>query len=809
MKKSSYIYILSVIAASAGSVFAQSGQASTFKAPKNGIVQEVYERVRGNEVGRLTSARAYKRNSPTKAHIINALDSDSMGEDYGVKYSGLFIPPKSGSYTFWLAGDDAAELYLSKDEKPANVEKVAEMTSYSGRKHFRNNAKTQPIKLDAGKKYYFCFLHKQGGGGAHAALAMEGPGIARDILTAKYVEPAIDAPLEKALQETLVLENQQKELLKKLMAQKPADVPAMLDGLEQKENNLLAQGLDLVLKSAADLDKSKKAAVLKPYARMAQGIMASPDSPVKNAAAKKLLYIEEAYVAALPDEALLKMGAHRLAPSLGEIPADAKPVSKTVNLNSSAEKNRREIVSTGIYALPGVPLTVTVPEQYANADMWIEVGHHIKPSDRSELVSAPDTTRYVPVTKEVTKIISPHGGIIFLNVPEKVGMDKTPVKFDNVIEAPRFVLGETTDEEWKTIRNNPAPWGELVSQYLTLVVPRADLQNLDNPTELMEWWNENNRRHEDFYAHYPKVAFRMHAALYGREGISYWPLEWQPKNIARLLDIDTMRRTNDALYLHEHGHHGDFGDMEIGNAAESTTNWAGYYMKEKTPFDWKDLHYMHLEKVLDPQNEQHNEIKEPGWYSRTDKGTHHWSYPITSMMIGYADDFGWDAIRTTIHRLRDQEDPMYKWDFTGTDKSDQAKVDRYLIGLSETAKRDVRPYFAHFKMLPSPGAEEYLNKLNLPKWDMSYMPMPEVTTVKAGGTLKMPKPQKNARSMAGEVRVEWQGQPKNGKLYIDEKEGDLTYVPNQGFTGVDQIGYKLINPVGKSPVKYIRITVEP
>lgn len=808
MKSIRFLSILSLCAAGSGMVLAQSGKTPEFKAPKHGIVQEVWERVRGDEVEKLTESNNYKNRKPNKAHVIDELDSPSMGEDYGVKYSGLFVPPTSGNYTFWLSGDDRGELYLSTDASPDNAKEVARLRHYTQRGTFRDHAKSAPVKLDRGKKYYFYFLHKQGGGDGHAALAVEGPGIRREVLQAKYVEPVIDEPLKKALQASYEYDTRQNELIKTMMGQSPKEIAAWLGGLKDNDNRMLGDGLNKVRKAAEKLEPKQRLAMLAPYVKLAKGIVPSVDAPVKRPAEKQLLYLEEAYVASMPEAALVKMGAHRLAPSLGEIPADAKPVTKTVGLVSSGEKNRSEIVSTGMYALPGVPATVTVPEDLVSKGLTIQVGHHIAPSDRSDLVSAPHTTREFKVENAATKFVTPHGGLIFLIVPKEVAMDKTPVTFANVIEAPRFILGETSDEDWKTIRNNPAPWGELVSQYLVLVVPREDLQKLDNPNALMEWWNENNRRHEDFYAHYPKVPFRMHAALYGREGISYWPLEWQPKNIARLLDLETMLRTNDALYLHEHGHHGDFGDMEIGNAAESTTNWAGYYLKESTPFDWKDSHAMHLEKVLDPANEQHNEIKEPGWYSRHDRGTHHWSYPITSMMIGYAEDFGWNAIRTVIHRFRDRNDPMYTLDFLGTDLSDQAKVDRYLIGLSETAKRDVRPYFAHFKMEPSPGAKEYLDKLNLPKWDVSYMRMPEVTTVKAGGKLQIPNPAKHTMSMAGEVKVEWQGQPEHGKLYTDD-EGNLVYVPQEGYTGPDAIRYKLVNKEGESPVKSIPLTVEP
>lgn len=775
--------------------------------PAKGMTQEVWENVHGNTVDKLTESGRYKKGSASSARIIKALDTGELGDQYGSRYSALLLPPETGEYTFRLAADDTAELSLSLDDSPENLVKIAFLDSYTSPRGFGKRGASSPIRLEKGKRYYLQLLHKEGSGGDHVALSWEGPGIKKGILTEEYTIPVVEGNTLKVLEKTAAQDTRKAELFDGLLKLEPRDVPEFLEKQAPGDLSLLAGLLSEQQKKGESLAPGERKKAWEPLVRLASHLAADAGKPLKNPAGKALLSLESAWIHALSPEELKQLGPHRLAPSLGEIPENAAPVNITTSLFSKGDKHRSELVSTGAYALPGVPFTVTLPEGTSPEGITVQVGHHIDPGDKAELVSLPRTTLRFPMKERTQTFSSPHGGIILLDVPEKTDLPNVPAQFDRVLPAPRFVLGQTTDEQWKTLRNNPAPWGELISEHLTLLMPSDVLKACDNPSEVMAWWNENNRRHEDFYGYYPGVPFRMHAALYAREGISYWPLEWQVKNAPNLLDMKYLTSRNDALYLHEHGHHADFGDMEFGYSSESTCNWAGYYMKSQTSFDWKDSPNTHMLKLLNPEDKQHNEIKQPGWYSISTKGTHHWSYPITSMMLGYTEDFGWEPFKKVIHRLRDKSDAMYSWPFTQKKHDDQAKIDRYLIGLSEEAKRDVRPYFAHFQMLPSPGAAEYLDKLALPRWDLSHLPTPAVTETQAGKALTIPQPEKTLLSMAGDSTLKW-GAPENGTLSTDG-DGNAVYTPKPGFTGTDRLPYTLKNKVGESPVKYLPIKVTP
>ncbi|MES2995412.1 MAG: PA14 domain-containing protein [Verrucomicrobiota bacterium] len=56
---------------------------------------------------------------------IAAAVSSPQGDNLGVRLRGLVTPPVTGDYTFHVAGDDCAALWLSPDESPQNKEKIA------------------------------------------------------------------------------------------------------------------------------------------------------------------------------------------------------------------------------------------------------------------------------------------------------------------------------------------------------------------------------------------------------------------------------------------------------------------------------------------------------------------------------------------------------------------------------------------------------------------------------------------------------------------------------------------------------------
>lgn len=778
------------------------------KEPTEGVVMEVWEGIKSSEISSVIDTA--KNKAPHSVFVKPNVDDEALGlDDFGARYSALITAPETGEFTFYLAADDLAELWLSSDENAANVKKVCQVPHYMPQRQFLPRCSGK-VSLQKGQKYFMQLYFKDIVNEEHVALAWEGPGITKQIIDKKYFEPKFTDKSKEIWVRTVEQEKRCIQLEKEMRNQAISRLPEWLDKLDNKDKTLLTSKLRKARESAERKKPEECQKALRSYMAMARGINASPENPVNNPVAKQLLYMEAAWLNTLTDVQLEKYGAHRLASALGDIPQSAKRGKATLKFNSKGDKWREEFVSVGLYAMPGKPVEVTIPEEFVGK-LQMHVGHHFPTKEETPLVCMPNTNRVFPLKQAKTKFTTPHGGLMLLRVPKEVALNETPITINGAIRAPRFILGKHTDEDWAKLSNAPAPWGELVSEHLVMVVSREQLRSLTNPTELMKWWNENNRDLEDFYSYYPGVPFRMHGGHYAREGVSYWPLEWNPKNMDWLLDVNKMREVNSALFLHEHGHHSDFWEMELSFWAESTTNWGGYYLRERNgamSFNWKDSHDLHLRKLFDPNDKGMQEIMQEKWYKISSKGTHHWSYPITSMMIGYAETFGWERVKEVIKRIRDTKGDMYSWDFVKGADDDQAKIDRYLIGLSEAAQRDVCPYFAHFKLFPSEGAAKYIANLGLKKWDLTYLVQPEEKKTKKNVSLTIPCAPEKLLSFAKGSKVEWEPSSAKGGRVTINTYGNAVYSPKPGFAGKDIITYTLSNEYGNVVTKKMEIAVE-
>jgi hypothetical protein len=180
--------------------------------PANKIQAEVWLNIgAGTTVADLTSNARYPSSPDTTEYLDSWLfppgstGGSDWANNYGDRLYGWLKPEQSGDYTFWIAGDDLSELWLSTDGSPTNVKMIAQVTGWTdamdwdGTTGSTNAAalKSAPITLKAGEKYFMMTLHKEGGGGDSVGVAWQGPGIAaRTLLSAKYVDMFYLAPLQ-------------------------------------------------------------------------------------------------------------------------------------------------------------------------------------------------------------------------------------------------------------------------------------------------------------------------------------------------------------------------------------------------------------------------------------------------------------------------------------------------------------------------------------------------------------------------------------------------------------------------------------
>lgn len=157
------------------------------------ILREYWTGITGSTISSLTSNTNYP-NNPTGSGQLTSLEGPTnWAHNYGTRIRGYIHPTLSGSYTFWVAGDDNTDLYLSTSDNPANSSRIAYVNGWANPRQWNKYTSQQSttINLVAGQKYYIEVLHKEGTGGDNVAVAWQGPGISQQVIAGSYLSPFV------------------------------------------------------------------------------------------------------------------------------------------------------------------------------------------------------------------------------------------------------------------------------------------------------------------------------------------------------------------------------------------------------------------------------------------------------------------------------------------------------------------------------------------------------------------------------------------------------------------------------------------
>ncbi len=155
------------------------------------ITRQVWTNIRGSSLGGLLNSARFPLH-PDKVETIDRLATRlDWGDNYGERLAGYLVPPTSGTYTFWIASDDAGVLRLSTDDSPTHLAEIARVTGYTAPEAWDGapEQKSRPIRLIAGRVYFLEILHKEGGGRDHLAVAWQGPSIPRQVVPGTALRP--------------------------------------------------------------------------------------------------------------------------------------------------------------------------------------------------------------------------------------------------------------------------------------------------------------------------------------------------------------------------------------------------------------------------------------------------------------------------------------------------------------------------------------------------------------------------------------------------------------------------------------------
>ena len=114
-------------------------------------------------IAALTKSKDFP-DKPTGTGLLTRFEGPVNGKDhYAARIRGYIHPPQTGDYTFWVAADDQAELWLSTTDKHGDKVRIVRLNRWTRSRDWDAypEQRSKPIRLEAGKRYYIEALHHE------------------------------------------------------------------------------------------------------------------------------------------------------------------------------------------------------------------------------------------------------------------------------------------------------------------------------------------------------------------------------------------------------------------------------------------------------------------------------------------------------------------------------------------------------------------------------------------------------------------------------------------------------------------------
>ena len=161
---------------------------------RGSIFAQRWNGISGSSINDLTDSPLYP-SSPSVVTPLATFESNSeVGENFGQRLNGLLHVTETGPYTFYIAANEQAQLWLSNSTDPAQRELIAyaQVPTEPRDWHVDTFQKSLPAYLVAGQNYYIEALHKEATGADHLAVAWTQPGSASiEVIDGQYLSPIV------------------------------------------------------------------------------------------------------------------------------------------------------------------------------------------------------------------------------------------------------------------------------------------------------------------------------------------------------------------------------------------------------------------------------------------------------------------------------------------------------------------------------------------------------------------------------------------------------------------------------------------
>ncbi len=538
----------------------------------------------------------------------------------------------------------------------------------------------------------------------------------------------------------------------------------------------------------------------------------TPTTPVTDVFEKALLTQEMNLIGDRPPA---EVTAHRTAEAVyGTIAADAARLpGHTVTIDTS----RTGLIATGMYVVPGETVTVTVPASLAGRGYSLRVNTHVDTiSGRDSWLRVPSgVSRSFDIDSTTFEIANAFGGAIYIDVGGRAagtrpGLGLVDVVIDGAIEAPLFVLGETTGAQWtSTVRNNPAPYADFVSGNVAFNVPSAWIRNLDNPVELMQHWHD-------------AVAFQdwvggFEGLRTGPDRINYdvqisvgllhagYPIQGPVSYGNKIVDLEALQNSGDWGWFHELGHEMQ-RHPELGWGSDNVWTFPGDVEVTVNIFANAALEFLapgtgterwgwsaHADQVMGRAIDTISDTSKPNFDQKD-------AYPFYFQLADGA--WGWQGYRNVLSTY--VQDALNHPDRLPT--GGQQEKDQWLVRWSEHNEVDMTGYMVdHWGLEVSQSALDVVAAMGLPGW----MPLASSTgslKISVGGTTTVDLAGAGL-SLDGTAILVSVSQPSVGGL-TSHADGTYTYVPAEGFVGSDSFEMTYRSSAGNEQTFTIDVLVE-
>ncbi len=406
-------------------------------------------------------------------------------------------------------------------------------------------------------------------------------------------------------------------------------------------------------------------------------------------------------MAATPEET-------RPAAASGEFPGFVPNAARRVRRTATIDLSVPGWHGLGLYAAPGDRIEVDVPSSALPMNLAVRIGSqtdtlwHLPSWDRS-----PELTRGFPIRGPRTQAANAFGGTIYIDVPRSTPGRKVEVTVIGGVQAPRYVLGQTTREQWSALRKLPAPWAELEGKTLIWTVPTRSIRTLDDPESLLKLWDRLVEA-QDRMVSLPRrdrperiVADVQISAGYMHSG--YPIMVPADDSLALALSEKRLRLEGSWGHLHELGHNHQAPEWTFAGTGEVTNNVLVVYCFEKV----LGLPYDSGHPAIRDRLERKVRIRRHMTSGASFKTWKDDPFLALMMYIQLYEGFGWEPFERVFAEYRHLPPDQRP-------RTDDEKRDQWLIRFSKAVGRDLGPFFQTWGVPTSETARTSIS--GLPRW---------------------------------------------------------------------------------------------